>query len=286
MKTHLLESLVIHPASHDESPLKHFRVEVDAHQRAWITFDMAGSSANVWNDTTLREFNRCLDHVAHHAGVRALIIRSAKERVFIAGADLKSLRSGSTRKLEHLIDLGQSTFNRLASLPMPKIALIHGACVGGGLELALACDVRIASDSEHTRLGLPETQIGLIPAWGGSTRLPKLLGLPKALDLIITGKLLKPSEAKRVGLVAAVMPREPLERAIVMEDVNPARARLLDRLLAPFIAHRAKASLQAKTRGLYPAPLRAIEVATRAPFTSMAKAMKLEKNAILGGKGE
>jgi 3-hydroxyacyl-CoA dehydrogenase/enoyl-CoA hydratase/3-hydroxybutyryl-CoA epimerase len=281
MKTHLLETLVIHPASHDESPLKHFRVEVDAEHRAWITFDMAGSSANVWNDTTLREFNRCLDHVAHHAGVRALIIRSAKERVFIAGADLKSLRSGSTRKLEHLIDLGQSTFNRLAALPMPKVALIHGACVGGGLELALACDLRIASDSEHTRLGLPETQIGLIPAWGGSTRLPKLLGLPKALDLIITGKLLKPSEAKRVGLVSAVMPREHLERAINMEVANPARARMLDRLMAPFIAHRAKAALQAKTRGLYPAPLRAIEVATRAPFTSMAKAMELEKHAIL-----
>jgi 3-hydroxyacyl-CoA dehydrogenase/enoyl-CoA hydratase/3-hydroxybutyryl-CoA epimerase len=281
MKTHLLESLVIHPASHDESPLKHFRVEVDAEHRAWITFDMAGSSANVWNDTTLREFNRCLDHVAHHSGVRVLIIRSAKERVFIAGADLKSLRSGSTTKLEHLIDLGQSTFNRLAALPMPKIALIHGACVGGGLELALACDVRIASDSEHTRLGLPETQIGLIPAWGGSTRLPKLLGLPKALDLIITGKLLKPSEAKRVGLVSAVMPREHLERAINLEVVKPARARLLDRLMAPFIAHRAKAALQAKTRGLYPAPLRAIEVATRAPFTSMAKAMELEKHALL-----
>lgn len=281
MKTHLLESLVIHPASHDESPLKHFRVEVDAEHRAWIIFDMAGSSANVWNDTTLREFNRCLDHVAHHAGVRELIIRSAKERVFIAGADLKSLRSGSTKKLEHLIDLGQSTFNRLAAFPVPKIALIHGACVGGGLELALACDVRIASDSEHTRLGLPETQIGLIPAWGGSTRLPKLIGLPKALDLILTGKLLKPSEAKRVGLVSAVIPREHLERAINMEVANPAHARLLDRLMAPFIAHRAKASLHAKTRGLYPAPFRAIEVATRAPFTSMAKAMELEKHAIL-----
>ncbi len=281
MKTHLLESLVIHPASHDESSLKHFRVEVDAEHRAWITFDMAGSSANVWNDTTLREFNRCLDHVAHHSGVRVLIIRSAKERVFIAGADLKSLRSGSTMKLEHLIDLGQSTFNRLAALPMRKIALIHGACVGGGLELALACDVRIASDCEHTRLGLPETQIGLIPAWGGSTRLPKLLGLPKALDLIITGKLLKSTEAKRVGLVSAVMPREHLERAINMEVVNPARARLLDWLMAHFIAHRAKAALQAKTRGLYPAPLRAIEVATRAPFSSMAKAMELEKHAIL-----
>ncbi len=188
MKTHLLESLVIHPASHDESLLKHFRIELDTEHRAWITFDMAGSAANVWNDTTLREFNSVLDLVMHQAGVRALIIRSAKERVFIAGADLKALRYATTKNLEELIELGQATFNRLASLPMTKIALIHGACVGGGLELALACDLRIASDSEHTRLGLPETQIGLIPAWGGSTRLPKLLGLPKALDLIITGK--------------------------------------------------------------------------------------------------
>jgi 3-hydroxyacyl-CoA dehydrogenase / enoyl-CoA hydratase / 3-hydroxybutyryl-CoA epimerase len=281
MKTQLFESLVKSPTSHDETPMKHFRVEVDADHRAWITFDMAGSSANVWNDATLREFNRCLDVIAHQPGVRMMVIRSAKERVFIAGADLKALRSGTAKKLEHLIDLGQSTFNRLAAMPQCKVALIHGACVGGGLELALACDVRIASDSEHTRLGLPETQIGLIPAWGGSTRLPKLIGLPKALDLILTGKLLKSSEAKRVGLVSAVVPREHLERSLTVEMVMPQRARLRDRLLAPFIAHRAKSALHSKTRGLYPAPLRAIEVATRAPFTSMAKAMALEKHAIL-----
>ena len=205
MNTHLLESLVIHPDSaREDAPLKHFRVEVDAERMAWITFDMAGSPVNVWNLTTLREFNHCLDVVAHNAGIRGLIIRSAKERVFIAGADLKAMRIAPARKLEELIDLGQSTFNRLASMKMPKLALIHGACVGGGLELALACDARIASDSDHTRLGLPETQIGLIPAWGGSTRLPKLLGLPKALDLILTGKLLKACEAKRAGLVSAV----------------------------------------------------------------------------------
>ena len=182
MNTHLLESLVIHPDSaREDAPLKHFRVEVDAERMAWITFDMAGSPVNVWNLTTLREFNHCLDVVAHNAGIRGLIIRSAKERVFIAGADLKAMRIAPARKLEELIDLGQSTFNRLASMKMPKLALIHGACVGGGLELALACDARIASDSDHTRLGLPETQIGLIPAWGGVTRTlirSSLRGLP------------------------------------------------------------------------------------------------------------
>jgi 3-hydroxyacyl-CoA dehydrogenase / enoyl-CoA hydratase / 3-hydroxybutyryl-CoA epimerase len=287
MKTHLLESLVIHPESAQaDAPLKHFRVEKDAENHAWITFDMAGSPVNVWNNATLREFNRCLDHVAHDSGIRALFIRSAKERVFIAGADLKALRSASARKLEELIDLGQATFTRLAALKVPKIALIHGACVGGGLELALACDARVASDSDHTRLGLPETQIGLIPAWGGSTRLPKLLGLPKAMDLILTGKLLKPGEAKRVGLVNAVVAKEHVEtvaRGLVAEidpEALPA-ASFRDRLLAPFMASRARTMLHDKTRGIYPAPFRALEVVRRAPFTSMAKAMELEKHAIL-----
>ncbi|GEP45717.1 3-hydroxyacyl-CoA dehydrogenase NAD-binding domain-containing protein [Brevifollis gellanilyticus] len=286
MKTHLLESLVIHPESeHSDAPLKHFRLEVDADHWAWITFDMAGSSANVWNTTTLREFNHCLDHVVHDSSVKGLFIRSAKDKVFIAGADLKTLRSSAARKLEELIDLGQATFNRLASMKMPKIALIHGACVGGGLELTLACDARIASDSDYTRLGLPETQIGLIPAWGGSTRLPKLLGLPKALDLILTGKLLKPSEAKRVGLVSAVAPREHLETVAkkMMSEVEHEMpvARFRDRLFAPFIASKARSVLHHKMRGLYAAPFRALEVVRRAPFTSMAKAMELEKHAIL-----
>lgn len=284
MKSQLIESLVISPeAAHADATLKHFRLEVDAEQRAWITFDMAGSAANVWNETTLREFNQCLDAVMHHHGVRALFILSAKERVFIAGADLKALRHATAAKLEALIDLGQATFNRLAALSFPKVALIHGACVGGGLELALACDARVVSDADCTRLGLPETQIGLIPAWGGSTRLPQMLGLTRALDLIVSGRLLKPTQALKLGLVQAVVPREHLQEAATRFGAAGARprTRFLDRMLAPLIANRAKAALMAKTRGLYQAPMRAVEVVTCAPFTTQAKAMELEKHAIL-----
>jgi 3-hydroxyacyl-CoA dehydrogenase/enoyl-CoA hydratase/3-hydroxybutyryl-CoA epimerase len=283
MKHPLLDSLATHPdPARSSVQLKHFRFEVDPEGRAWITFDMAGAAANVWNEATLREFNHCLDLVVHHGGVKKVLIRSAKDRVFIAGADLKTLRQATAARMESLIDLGQATFNRLAALPMPKIALIHGACLGGGLELALACDVRLASDSEHTRLGLPETQIGLIPAWGGSTRLPKLLGLARALDLIVTGKGLKPDEARRAGLVHAVLPRELLEKKGVGDlAVKKPQARFLDRWLAPWMASRARAALLHKTRGLYPAPLRAVEVATRAPFAAMNRAMEMEKHAIL-----
>ncbi len=325
MKTHLLEALaadketfVPHPP-YIPSPLetvKHLRLDVDAEHIAWLTFDTPNSAANVWNDTTLHEFGICLDVIALKPDVRALIIRSAKEKITIAGADLKALRHSSVKKLERLIDLGQSTFNKLAALPMPKIALIHGACVGGGFELALACDVRIASDSDYTRVGLPETQLGLVPAWGGSTRLPRLIGLAKALELIVSGKQLKAKDAKRLGLVDAVVPREYLESTALkmLRDFSPSPslspaggeesdrrcsahlplpvceeraggrgwfARTCDQLLQHVIAYRARKAVMAKTRGLYLAPPRAIEVVTRAPFVDQAKSMELEKHAIL-----
>lgn len=292
MKTHLLEALaadketfVPHPP-YIPSPLetvKHFRLDVDAEHIAWLTFDTPNSAANVWNDTTLHEFGICLDVIASKPDVRALIIRSAKEKITVAGADLKALRHSSVKKLERLIDLGQSTFNKLAALPMPKLALIHGACVGGGFEMALACDVRIASDSDYTRVGLPETQLGLVPAWGGSTRLPRLIGLAKALELIVSGRQLKAKDAKRFGLVDAVVPREYLENVAraMIGSVQPAQRRKEPLLLRKFIAYRARKAVLAKTRGLYLAPLRAIEVVTRAPFADPSKAMELEKHAIL-----
>src|SRR5690606_22572903 len=114
---------------------------------------------------------------------------SAKPGVFIAGADLETLRDavngGGKDDLSTLVERGQALFSRIAALGIPTVAAIHGACVGGGLELALACDRRLASDDKVTRLGLPETLLGILPAWGGSTRLPRLIGLPRALDLIL-----------------------------------------------------------------------------------------------------
>ncbi len=292
MKTHPLEALaagketfVPHPP-YIPSPLetvKHFRLGVDAEYIAWLTFDTPNSAANVWNDTTLREFGICLKEIALKPDVRALIIRSAKDKITVAGADLKALRHSSVKKLERLIDLGQSTFNKLAGLPMPKLALIHGACVGGGFEMALACDVRIASDSDYTCVGLPETQLGLVPAWGGSTRLPRLIGLAKALEIIVSGKQLKAKDAKRLGLVDAVVPREYLENVARARigSVQHTHRRREPLLLRKFIAYRARKAVLAKTRGLYLAPLRAIEVVTRAPFVDPSKAMELEKHAIL-----
>jgi len=292
MKTHLLETLVTdkeyfvpHPPRTLQplESVKHFRLDTDADHIAWLTFDSPNSAANVWNEQTLREFNICLDVVSKNTALKALVIRSAKEKITIAGADLKAVRHASVRKLEALIDLGQKTFNHLAELPLRKIALIHGACLGGGLEMALACDVRIASDSEHTRLGLPETQIGLIPAWGGSTRLPQMLGLPAALDLIVTGRQFKARQAKKLGLVDEIVPREHLEEAARQWSTRTSLPLHSNRYYVPrwFIAHRARKAVLAKTRGLYLAPLRAIEVATRAPFLPLPKAMELEKHTIL-----
>lgn len=298
MNTHLLDTLAAEKDAFFPKPptvtgriqsLSHFRLTVDENGTAWITFDMQGSAANVWNESTLREFDLCLESLHRDSSVKALVIRSEKDKIFIAGADLKAVRTPPVRRVETLISLGQDVFNRLAALPQPKIALIHGACLGGGLELTLACDARIASDAESTRLGLPETQIGLIPAWGGSTRLPRLLGLPTALEMIVTGKLLKPSAAKRNGLVDKVVPREQLENAALemLASGLPERETPISHGfwklpgIRNALAHRVRGQVMEKTRGLYHAPLRAIEVATEAAVLPMDKALELERHAIL-----
>ena len=268
--------------------LRHFRLDSDEDGTAWITFDMEGGAANVWNETTLHEFDLCLEAVSRDSTLKTLVIQSAKDHIFIAGADLKAVRHAPVRQLETMIGLGQKVFNRLAALPLHKIALIHGACLGGGLELALACDTRIVSDSDRTRLGLPETQIGLVPAWGGSTRLPRLLGLPAALQLIVTGKLLKPSAAKRAGLADFIVPRERFEDFVhhrIALGAPKRRLSLTGRIsLLPgarhFIASQVKKAVLTKTRGLYQAPLRAVEVTMRASVAPLPKAMEIERHAI------
>lgn len=298
MNSHLLENIVADKDVFIPQPptpnnrvtsLSHFRLITDENGTAWITFDMLGSAANVWNETTLREFDLCLDAISRDSTVKALVIRSGKEKIFIAGADLKAVRKAPVRKVETLIEMGQKVFNHLASLPLPKIALIHGACVGGGLELTLACDARIASDSDSTRLGLPETQIGLVPAWGGSTRLPRLLGLPTALSLIVSGKQLKPKAAKRLGLVDQIAPCEHLEDAARqmltkgLPERPPHLSHAFWRLpgIRHGLAHYVRGQVMAKTRGLYQAPLRAIEVATAASVLPLNKALEVERHAIL-----
>src|SRR5438270_4089512 len=155
-----------------------------------LTFDRPESGANIFDAATMSELSEHVDAIERDESLRGLIITSAKKSIFIAGADLKTLlKQAQTGELRDFIAEGQHVFNRIAALKIPSVAAIHGACAGGGYEITLACDWRVASNDPATRIGLPETTLGLIPAWGGSTRLPRLIGVDKAAEVILTGKL-------------------------------------------------------------------------------------------------
>jgi len=176
-----------------------------------LVFDRPESGANIFDAATLDELNEHLDSVENDGSLRGLIIGSAKKSIFVAGADLKTLlQQAESGDMRGFIAHGQRVLNRLAQLKIPSVAAIHGASAGGGYEVTLACDYRIASDDPATRIGLPETTLGLIPAWGGCTRLPRLIGVEKAAEVIAKGKLYSAEEARKLGLVDGVASRDKL----------------------------------------------------------------------------
>src|SRR5437870_2739345 len=176
-----------------------------------LTFDRPDSGANIFDAATLNELSEHVDVIERDTSLRGLIITSAKKSIFIAGADLKTLlKQAQTDELRAFIAEGQRILNRIAALKIPTVAAIHGACAGGGYEITLTCDYRVASDDPATRIGLPETTLGLIPAWGGCTRLPRLIGAERAAEVILKGKLYSAQEALKLGLVDEVVSREQL----------------------------------------------------------------------------
>jgi 3-hydroxyacyl-CoA dehydrogenase/enoyl-CoA hydratase/3-hydroxybutyryl-CoA epimerase len=176
-----------------------------------LTFDRPESGANIFDAPTMRDLDEHLDAIEKESSLGGLIITSAKKSIFIAGADLKTLlKQAQSGELRAFIAEGQRVFNRIAALKFPTVAAIHGACAGGGYEITLACDWRIASEDPATKIGLPETSLGLVPAWGGSTRLPRLIGAEKAAEVILKGKLYSAQEALKIGLVDEVVPRDEL----------------------------------------------------------------------------
>ena len=176
-----------------------------------LTFDRPESGANIFDAATIDELNEHLDAVEKDASLRGLIIASAKKSIFVAGADLKTLlQAAQTGEMRGFIERGQQVFNRVADLKIPTVAAIHGASAGGGYEVALACDYRVASDAPATRIGLPETSLGLLPAWGGCTRSPRLIGAEKAAEVILKGRLYSAQEALKLGLVDEIAPPDQL----------------------------------------------------------------------------
>jgi len=248
-----------------------------------LTFDRPDSGANVFDAATLDELNEHLDAVDQDASLRGLIIASAKKSIFVAGADLKTLlQAAKTDEMRGFIERGQRVFNRLADLRIPTVAAIHGASAGGGYEVALACDYRVASDDPATRIGLPETGLGLLPAWGGCTRLPRLIGTEKAAEVILKGKLYSAQEALKLGLVDEIAPREQLlDRA--REKLRSGKRKLEGR--AP--ASPSSQELRAPKQSGYPALERAYEIVNKTLSISPFESLRLELNGIVDlGKTE
>jgi len=181
--------------------LHHLRLDRDTRGVATVTFDVHGSSFNVFNDEVIGELRAVVKEFERDPP-RAVVFRSGKASGFFAGADVNRIQQLETAdEVRTVIDAGHDVFHRIEQLPCPTIAVIHGPCLGGGLEFALACRHRIARDEPSTKLGLPEVTLGLIPGWGGTQRLPKLVGLREALRIILEGANLNASKAAAAGLV-------------------------------------------------------------------------------------
>src|ERR1700741_4868035 len=171
-----------------------------------LTFDRPESGANIFDAATMDNLREPVDAIEGDTSVKGVIVISAKKSIFIAGADLKTLlKQAQTDEMRGFSAEGQKVFNRLAALKVPSVAAIHGACAGGGYEITLACDYRVASSDPTTKIGLPETTLGLVPAWGGATRLPRLIGPAAAAEAILKGKLYGAGEALELGLVDEVI---------------------------------------------------------------------------------
>lgn len=254
---------------------------------AVLTFDRANSSANVFDVPTLNLLDAHLAALEARSDLKGVVITSAKPRIFIAGADLNSFAGASPEELGGIVDLGHRVFTRLERLPIPSVAAINGVCLGGGCELALACDWRVASLDKSTKIGLPETQLGILPAWGGSVRLPRLIGLPAALGMILAGKQVAAQPAQKQGLVDDVAHPENLLAAAKgllvrgKRRPKPPGGLLNSALLRPFVKSKARKDVLTKTHGHYPAPVKALEVCAAALGRPLEEGLALERAAFL-----
>ncbi len=165
---------------------------------------------NSINDDFIQDLNDALDEAEKDPDVRSVVLASAHDKVFCTGADLKMAQGylGKGDEVKPLLEQGQAVIDKIAKLSKPVIAAIHGLCLGGGSEIALACDIRIC-DTE-AKIGTPEVSLGLIPAWGGCVRLPRIIGLGKAMELILTGGQVTADEALQMGLVSKVVSKDEL----------------------------------------------------------------------------
>ncbi len=254
--------------------------------RLEVLFDQPGSRVNTFSTPVLDELERLLDDIQADLDVRAVVFRSAKPGCFIAGADIGELRTLTDPVVaDAFIGRGQRLFSRLAALRVPTVSVIDGACLGGGLEFAMTTTWRLVSDDRRCALGLPEVTLGLIPGWGGTQRLPRLVGVAQALPMICSGRPVDGPRAVELGLATACAARGDLDRAV---DELLAAAPAPDgpdlRLPAPAVGEeQAEEARQLVARGRLhgEAPLAALEVVVRTAGTAMAAGLDVERSAFV-----
>lgn len=269
--------------------MRHMRLDLDDEGIAWLTLDVADSSANTLSSEVLGELEQVLDRLENDPEARALVITSAKKG-FIAGADVHEIsRLDGQDEARALIERGQAVMDRIAGLGRPTIALIRGHCLGGGLELALACRYRVTDDDPGTRLGLPEVQLGIHPGFGGSARLPDRIGPLAALDLILSGRTIDGKAARRMGLVDyALSPWQMEAAATHLAHAAPAAQwpRAWQRALNVYPVRLAlRPIMQRKLRQRvrrehYPAPYAALDLWVRTGGSSLAQRIQAERDSL------
>jgi 3-hydroxyacyl-CoA dehydrogenase/enoyl-CoA hydratase/3-hydroxybutyryl-CoA epimerase len=259
---------------------------------AHLVIDVIGENVNTLKTEFAEQINAVLAEIKTDKSITGIVLCSGKKDSFVAGADINMLDACKSR--EEVIALsrqGQRIFSLLEQLPIPIVAAIDGTCLGGGLELAMACHARVCSDNGKTALGLPEVQLGLLPGSGGTQRLPQLVGLQKALDMMLTGKQLRAKQALKAGLVDDVVPSSVLLRVAEQKAISLHQRRkttaqrkqgLMDKLLENnsvgrnIVYQQAQKTVQAKTQGNYPAPLKIIDCIRTGIESSAEQGYKLE----------
>jgi len=272
-------------------------LSVDKDGIGWITFNDSGRKVNVLTEGVMTSLGELLDDVrglVKQDRLRALVLWSGKSG-FIAGADIAVIEAifdpvaGAEASRS-----GQAVFGLLSKIGVPSIAAVHGICLGGGTEMALACSHRVASDSPTTQMGFPEVLLGILPAWGGTSRLSRLVGLGVSLDMLLTGRRVSASRARRIGLVDEVFPADlfrekaaafAMERADDVVSAAGCRLPLLKRLIdgtrfgRGIVLSVSRRRVQTQTDGHYPAPLKILEVLRRAVGQPLSTALEIEAEA-------
>lgn len=239
-----------------------------------LLLDDPNSDVNILTSGNLASLDSLLEAIASRKDLEALVVSSAKSRIFVAGADIKEIEAiSSEEEAFQKAERGKAIFKKLENLKVPTVCAINGACLGGGAELALSCRYRVASFSPYVKIGLPEVKLGILPGFGGSIRLPRLLGLLKSLPLLVTGRLVSAAEALRLGLVDKLFPEKTLLEDAAIFARRPKRVSLRRTAAAWFfewtllgraiVFSKAEKEALQKTEGHYPAPLLILKLLRR-----------------------